>query len=513
MSFRARLLSGFLVIALIAGIIGFLGVYSSRKIESDFDKSTRAHSDVLRLGNDTMTQWREAVSSLDHYMVGLEAGIKNGAIAKSYKETKASATDSFNKLMNGLPKSQRSSVSSWKASLDRAGQLGDQVVARLESGESPASVAGDMVTITARTSEAEQALLSFIALEGQQFQSSLASAQQASNNVQTVVLVLTGLALLVAVFFAYYISRAIARPITKLTLATSELSSGNLGIKVETTTHDEIGRLGDSFNKMSDDLKESQDGLMALTADLEKRVTERTTELARSNAELEQFAYVASHDLQEPLRAVSSYAELLEMRYSENLDDRAKKYLGHMVGGVERMQQLINDLLMYSRVGTRGKEFVPTDMNEVLEEALENLRGSIKDNNALVTHDELPTVAVDGPQIRQLFQNLIGNAVKFHGEARPEVRVSAEMQGNKWLFAVKDNGIGIDPKYAARVFEIFQRLHGRTEYPGTGIGLSICRRIVERHGGEIWVESEPDNGATFYFTIPVERGEAGERGQ
>jgi signal transduction histidine kinase len=510
MSFRARLFSGFLLIALIAGITGFLGVYGSRRIESDFNKSTRAHAQVLRLGNDTITQWRDAVSNLDHYIIGLGAGIDNKATANAYRQTRDGANDSYDQLLRALPGDQKSDAMGWKASLDRAIELGDQTLKRLEQGENPAAASGDMANITVRTSEAEQALLSFIAVEGQQFQTSLANAQQATNSLMTLMLVLIGIALAVAVLFSYYISRAIARPITRLTEATSELSSGNLGITVEAASRDEIGTLAMSFNAMSEDLKESHEELTALTATLERRVADRTAELARSNAELEQFAYVASHDLQEPLRAVSSYAELLEMRYAENLDDRARKYIGHMVSGVERMQALINDLLTYSRIGTRGKEFVPTDINKVLDEALENLKESIKENQAVVIRDALPTAEVDGPQIRQLFQNLIGNAVKFHGEARPEVRVSAEREGVAWRFSVKDNGIGIEEKYASRIFEIFQRLHGRTEYPGTGIGLSICRRIVERHGGRIWVESEPGTGSTFYFTVPAEREDGNE---
>ena len=407
---------------------------------------------MLRLGNDTITQWRDAVSNLYHYMIGLEAWVRSKAIADAYRESRTSSKDSFDKLMKALPTDQRYAAASWKSTLDSAGQLGDSTVARLESGEPPSTVAGYMAILTSRTSEAEQSLLSFISIEGQQFQTSLTSAQQATNGIMTVMLALIGIALAVAVFFGYYISRAIARPITRLTEATTELSSGNLGIKVEATSHDEIGTLAESFNRMSGDLKESQEGLMALTATLERRVADRTTELARSNAELEQFAYVASHDLQEPLRAVSSYAELLEMRYAENLDDRARKYIGHMVSGVERMQQLINDLLTYSRVGTRGREFAPTDINQALDEALENLKQSIEENRALIIRDALPTVDADGPQIRQLFQNLIGNAVKFHGEERPEVRIAAERQGDAWRFSVEDNGIWVEEKYASRIF-------------------------------------------------------------
>jgi PAS domain S-box-containing protein len=229
-------------------------------------------------------------------------------------------------------------------------------------------------------------------------------------------------------------------------------------------------------------------------------------ELARSNAELEQFAYVASHDLQEPLRMVSSYMQLLERRYKGRLDQDADDFIGFAVDGAERMQHLINDLLAYSRVGTRGKPFEPISCNNVLELALDNLQLAIQDNKASVTHDPLPEVTGDEAQLVQLFQNLIANAVKFHREEKPQVHIGVQEGKKEWVFSVRDNGIGIDPQYAERIFVIFQRLHSRTQFQGTGIGLAICKKIVQRHGGRIWVESQPGKGATFFFTLPKKEG-------
>jgi signal transduction histidine kinase len=238
----------------------------------------------------------------------------------------------------------------------------------------------------------------------------------------------------------------------------------------------------------------------------EEALKEKTEELARSNRDLEQFAYVASHDLQEPLRMVTSYVQLLARRYKGKLDSDADEFIGFAQDGATRMWDLINDLLTYSRVGMRGKQLEPTDCATVLHQTLDNLKVAIEENRALVTHDALPTVMANRPQLIQLFQNLIENAIKFHGAEPPRVHVSASRNGNGWIFSVRDNGIGIAPEYAKRIFIIFQRLHSRKKYAGTGIGLALCQKIVEQRGGRIWVESQVGEGATFYFTLPNEGG-------
>jgi PAS domain S-box-containing protein len=229
-------------------------------------------------------------------------------------------------------------------------------------------------------------------------------------------------------------------------------------------------------------------------------------ELARSNRDLEQFAYVASHDLQEPLRAVAGYIGLLQRRYGESLDASAGEYIAGALDGATRMQGLIGDLLVYSRAGTRGKEPGPAEVQAILKNTMENLRASIQESGAVITADPLPTVQADAVQLTQLFQNLIGNAIKFRADRPPQIHIGARREKSRWIFSVRDNGVGIDPQYHERIFLIFQRLHTRTKYPGTGIGLAICKKIVERHGGEIWLESQPGQGSTFYFTIP-DKGE------
>jgi PAS domain S-box-containing protein len=239
----------------------------------------------------------------------------------------------------------------------------------------------------------------------------------------------------------------------------------------------------------------------------EEELRRRAEELARSNAELERFAYVASHDLQEPLRMVSSYTQLLARRYEGRLDEDADEFIRYAVDGATRMQALINDLLAYSRVGTRAPEPSPTDLGAAFEAVRNNLRVAIEESGASVVAEGLPVVRGDETQLVQLLQNLIGNSIKFRGGRPPEVRVAAERHGPEWVVSVRDNGVGFEEEYADRIFVVFQRLHAGGGYAGTGIGLAICKKIVERHGGRIWAESEPGKGSTFYFTLPAAGGD------
>lgn len=245
------------------------------------------------------------------------------------------------------------------------------------------------------------------------------------------------------------------------------------------------------------DLRQNMDALRKS----ETRLQDINEDLERSNAELEQFAYVASHDLQEPLRKVGSYMELLAERYREQLDRDAREFIDYAVDGARRMKIMIDDLLMYSRVGTGGQTFVHIDMMNVMHHVLGDLELAIRENHAVVSYDALPVVTADNSQLQQLLRNLIGNALKYRGADPPKIHVSAQRQMQTWRFSVKDNGIGIEPRFFERIFQIFQRLHPRDRFSGTGIGLAVCKKIVERHGGTIWVESTPGQGSTFSFTI------------
>jgi signal transduction histidine kinase len=235
----------------------------------------------------------------------------------------------------------------------------------------------------------------------------------------------------------------------------------------------------------------------------EQALAERAKELQRSNAELEQFAYIASHDLQEPLRMVASYCQLLQRRYKGKLDADADEFIGYAVEGAGRMQRMINDLLNYSRVGRRGGQFEAVAMRDIVDGVLKNLELAIRDAGAAIVVGDLPTVHGDRTLLHQLLQNLVGNALKFRRDAPVRVEVSAERDGDLWRFRVADDGIGIDAEYLERIFLIFQRLHERGKYPGTGIGLAVCKKVVEHHGGRIWVESTPGQGSTFIFTLPA----------
>jgi signal transduction histidine kinase len=312
----------------------------------------------------------------------------------------------------------------------------------------------------------------------------------------------------------------VLRHVKTLVRATEELGRGDLKVRIGAQHGPgEFGQLAQAFDTMADsleqrmaELRRTQAELKQLNQELEQRVTGRTQELKRSNEELEQFAYVASHDLQEPLRMVTNYMQLLKQRHGDKLDTSAHEFMAFALDGAVRMQGMITDLLAYSRVGTQRRPFEDIDLELVLARALNNLKVAWDESGAVITHDPLPAVLGDAVQLTQLLQNLIANALKFRSPQSPTVHISVQPaprpavsppgDPGEWQFAVRDNGIGIAPEHHERIFIIFQRLHPRGQYAGSGIGLAVCKKIVERHGGRIWLESQPGQGTTFFFTLP-----------
>jgi signal transduction histidine kinase len=331
-----------------------------------------------------------------------------------------------------------------------------------------------------------------------------------SERRQMVMLAVFAIGALAAAWFAA--DFLVLRGVRMLLRATQKVAAGDLRTRAGPVYGGgEFRELAQAFDTMATSLEKQSGERDAAEQELERRVQQRTAELERtteelrrSNAELEQFAYIASHDLQEPLRMVASYTQLLERRYADQLDDAGREFIGYAVDGAKRMQQFITGLLRYSRVGTEPRVLEAVNLGEAFEVAVANLRIAIEESGAKVESRELPVVQGDPRQLAQIFQNLIGNALKFRkpGEA-PRVEVWADREGDSWRVSVRDNGIGLDPKFSERVFAIFQRLHTWDEYEGTGLGLAICKKIVERHGGRIWVESKEGEGATFSFTLPA----------
>ena len=280
----------------------------------------------------------------------------------------------------------------------------------------------------------------------------------------------------------------------------AELESVNLMLRNENETRK---RAEEDLRRSEEELKEFNASLEAQVLDRTAAVEERSRQLLRSNEELQQFAYVASHDLQEPLRTIISYLQLLEMRHKDQFNAESREFMDFVVKASKHMRDLILGLLEYSRVSSQRKSFQRVDCGSVVGMVLDNLKTSVAEKSAVVECETLPEVYGDPLLLELLFQNLIGNALKFCGNRPPQVRVGAERKEGEWLFWVKDNGIGIDAQYFERIFVIFQRLHSREDYPGTGLGLAVCKKTVERHGGRIWCESELNKGSSFYFTIPV----------
>jgi len=324
------------------------------------------------------------------------------------------------------------------------------------------------------------------------------------------------LILLAGIVLSYLVAGKLSRPVQQLTHVADDIAHGNLTQDVRIGGSSELRSLSHSVALMSQAIdqtvaalqgevaahRQSEEELARHRDHLEDIVAARTEELRQSNQDLEQFAYVASHDLQEPLRMVSAYLSLIERDFKGEIGERGETFIGFATDGAKRMQQLIHDLLTYSRVTSQGEALETMDLRAAVDAACANLAMAIEESDGQVTQESLPTVNGDLGQLTQVFQNLIGNGIKFRGEASPTVHITAEARDDEWWVSVQDNGIGVKSKYREQIFTIFQRLHSRSEYEGTGIGLALTKRIVERHGGRIWVDSVPGEGSTFCFTIP-----------
>lgn len=328
-----------------------------------------------------------------------------------------------------------------------------------------------------------------------------------TQTIVVVALLMMGLAILLGSLLA----QSITRPIQSLVKGTASIAKGDFSQRVSLSLSNEIGTLAASFNTMASEVQKllEKEKVLAAAQASAKAQMQRAEELqkayldlARSNAELQQFAHVASHDLQEPLRLVVSYTQLLERRYKDKLDADAHTFISYAVEGATRIKHLISDFLAFFQAG-RELKLVPTQALEALQYAIANLQWEIEQNEAIITHDELPKVMADPEQLTLIFQHLLNNAIKFHSKTPIQIHVSAIHQTDRWEFSVRDNGIGIAPEFSDRLFKLFQRLHPQERYPGTGIGLAICKKLIERHGGHIWVKSEIGEGATFSFTLPA----------
>ena len=327
----------------------------------------------------------------------------------------------------------------------------------------------------------------------------IASLDSSSTTLNVVCVAIAVGFVLVVIMLAITLRGAALRPVSRLAEEVRTVARGDFGHEVEQSGPQEVRELGADVNRMREQILRELAALRSAHAELD----ERTQDLERSNQELEQFAYVASHDLQEPLRKVASFCQLLERRYGGQLDERADQYIGFAVDGAKRMQVLINDLLAFSRVGRVVREAVTVSCEAILEQATANLATTIEQTGATITSDDLPEVKAEVPLLTAVFQNLISNALKFHGDEPPRVHIGVGRSDEFWEFSFTDNGIGIEPEYADRIFIIFQRLHNKADYPGTGIGLAMCRKIIEHHGGTIWLDQSFESGSRFCFTLPA----------
>ena len=450
---------------------------------------------VLRHEHRTEAQWRLRQTSLSTLLSGMS--LFSSPEEQAIKDGLAHAHENIEILFDQLVANQHDR----NINTENAGMI-EELEARL----------------TGQIMNKVQAMISDVLSLSEQSRAGVRDAQQLT---VLAVLMFGGIAVVFVATMLYLILGSVTRPLKRLHEGTDIIGAGNLDFRLGVVTQDEIGDLARAFDAMTAKLKGttvSRDELVnvneALRVELLRRqraeadlrqhqdeLQQANQALELSNLDLQRFAYVASHDLQTPLRSISGFVQLIQSEYAGRLDAQADDWIQRTVHATQVLQTLIRDLLTYSRVDAEPHPYERVSFREIFDDAVLLLGASIEDSAARVTCGELPTLMADRSQLVQLMQNLIGNALKYRGRA-PEVHVAAQRNDTEWVISVRDNGIGIDPKYHERIFEIFQRLHNQQHYPGSGIGLAVCRRVVHRHSGRIWVESEPGCGSIFYFTIP-----------
>lgn len=448
-----------------------------------------------------------AAQSLDTGLVNQETGVRGYELA---------AIPSFlqpyrlgrRQEQQALAKLQRSRVVGAQATLVEVGasitmwqrRVASPAIAGVTVGH-PRTTATVDAELGKRLFDQVRRSIAALQLDIAQRQSHVKSELDGAARTSVITLIAIAIALLASVIVvALTLRRTVTRPLDELTGSSRVVAGGELSHSLLVDGPLEIAQLGRDVEAMRERLVRELEASQAAR----EQLSATAAELERSNAELEQFAYVASHDLQEPLRKVTSFCQMLQDRYGGQLDERADQYIAFAVDGATRMQQLINDLLAFSRVGRVRHPHELVDLNALAGAALADLDEAVAAADANVVIDHLPSLSVEAPLIRSVFANLIANAIKFRGEASPEIRITARLREQDWLFECTDNGIGIEPQYADRVFVIFQRLHARDRYGGTGIGLAMCRKIIEYHGGEIWLDTAYTGGARILFTLPLD---------
>jgi signal transduction histidine kinase len=474
--------------------------------------------DFKSKGDDVINRWQPAYTTSQELLADLvnqETGVRGYTLGKDpaflqpytqYKATQRTQEASLRKLLAGRRELQSSLTNFTAVAEAWRSDIAVPFIARVAKG--------DPTVADEATSKTAKAAFDKIRAANAKLTADIRAARDQAKRERitalTYVWVAVSASAVLILIFGFLLWRGLRKsvlePIEGLAAQTREVAGGEIDKQIVEAGPPEIAGLGRDVDTMRARIASE----LARVEHARVRLMERSEELARSNADLEQFAYVASHDLSEPLRKVANFCQLLERQYADQLDDKAKQYIGFAVDGAKRMQILITDLLSFSRVGRTTETFAPVDTNAAATRALANLDDRIVAADAEIVRGNLPVVVGDPTLLVALFQNLVGNSLKYHiPERRPRIEISAERRGTDWLFTVSDNGIGVDRQYAERIFTIFQRLHLRDEYGGTGIGLALCRKIVEFHRGKIWLGEKDDPGATFQFLIP-EHGDPGD---